>query len=158
VWCEATLHSNAGDASLAFAFGPREAYDGDAGFLVSVRIRGQHWDGDHTRELMTVLADLWFRLGDVVRLRDRIATWLRQPLEALDAKSLDGEFRLTRAPGQELLLTFGARADVISDRKPVLTVSFAAGRLQGSFLFVTDQSCLNIFVDELSAAIDGSTT
>jgi len=151
---EATLHSNAGNASLAFTFEHRESHEGDAGFVVSVRIRGQHWDGDHTRELMTLLSHLWFRQSDVVQLRDHMATWLRLPLEALDPTGLDGEFRLTRLPGQELLVTFGERADVISDRKPVLTVSFAAGRLEGSFLFVTDQSCLNIFVDELSAAID----
>ena len=154
---EATLHSNMSDEEVAFAFGPGGAYAGEPGFEVSVRIRGRHWDGDHTHELEPRLAHLWFARGDVVRLRDRIATWLHQPLDALDPASLDSQFRLTRVPGQEFLVAFGARADVISDRKPVLTVSFAAGRLKGSFLFVTDQSCLNIFVDGLSAAIDEST-
>jgi hypothetical protein len=96
------------------------------------------------------------RAADIVALRDHIARWIRQPLECLIADDLSAEFQLALLPGQSIRIRLGARDDTISDRHPVFTVSFSAGALQGEFHFVTDQSCLALFVEELSTELVSS--
>ena len=62
-----------------------------------------------------------------------------------------GEFPLADdTANAELNLIFAARFDTISlDDKPVVTTTYRIGRLIGGFSFVTDQSCLNLFANEI---------
>lgn len=146
----ATLSSNSGTAHFAIQVSAPAEYAHDPGFESSITLRGQHWDGDHTFELGTSIDGMWLRAADVVALRDHIASWLRQPLDRLIADDLSAQFQLARLPGQSVRVRLGARDDTISDRHPVVSISFSAGALQGEFHFVTDQSCLALFADGLS--------
>ncbi len=150
----ATLRSNSGDEEVAFEFGPSEDYAHEAGALLAVHLRGEHYDGDHTHDFAVRVDGLWGRLADVISLRDHIAAWVSRPMADLDPRLLDREFRLCRLPGQELDLAFGTRSDVISGENPVLTISFAAGKLKGECYLVADQSCLDVFARELSACVE----
>ena len=152
----ATLPSNNGEAQFVIEFGAAAKYACDSGFESSMTIRGQHWDGDHTFPFSTSIEGFWLRTADIVALRDHIARWIHQPLERLIADDLSGEFQLARLPGQSIHVRFGPRNDTISDRHPIFSISFSAGALKGEFHFVTDQSCLAIFVQELSAELVGS--
>jgi hypothetical protein len=58
-------------------------------------------------------------------------------------------------PGQSIRVRFGPR-DTISKHHPVFSISFSAGALEGEFYFVTDQSCLALFVEELSTELASS--
>ncbi len=98
---------------------------------------------------------MWVRKRDFVELRDRVEEWLRLPLQTLDPERLDGEFTFTRLPGQRLTLRFGARQDTVDERKPTVSVFAAAGSLVAEWHFVTDQSCLRLFAQELTSWIDG---
>jgi hypothetical protein len=69
------------------------------------------------------------------------------------ANGLNGAFELARLPGQSVHVRFGSRDDTTSDLDPVISVSFSSGALQGEFHFTTDQSCLALFVEELSAEL-----
>jgi hypothetical protein len=101
---------------------------------------------------------LWVRRGDFVDLRKHLQDWLRLPLQALEPELLDREFTFTRLPGQDLTIRFGAREDTIDGRKPTVTVRAAAGPLTGEWHFVTDQSCLGQFEEELAEWINGPTS
>jgi hypothetical protein len=147
----ATLSSNNGRSRFSIELGAPQEYAHDPGFESSITIRGQHWDGDHTFPFATSIDGVWLRTGEIVALRNHIARWLRQPLDRLIADDLNAEFELARLPGQSVLVRFGARNDTISDRHPVFSVSFSAGTLHGQFHFVTDQSCLALFVEGLAA-------
>jgi hypothetical protein len=72
------------------------------------------------------------------------------------AEELSGDFRLARLPGQTVSVRFGSRPDTISHLNPVVTVTFSAGALHGEFHFVTDQSCLTLFAQDLSEELVGS--
>jgi hypothetical protein len=68
---------------------------------------------------------------------------------------LTGSFGLARLPGQQIELRFGPRPDVVTTPNPVVSVLFSAGSLKGEFHFITDQSCLNLFAQELQAVMPG---
>src|ERR1043166_3430058 len=146
----ATLPSNNGGARFVIELGAPAEYAHDPGFESSVALHGHHWDGDHTFPFSTSVEGLWLRAADMIALRDHIARWIRQPLDRLIADDLSAEFQLARLPGQSIRVRFGPRDDTISERHPVFSISFSAGALQGEFHFVTDQSCLALFVEELS--------
>ena len=152
----ATLRSNSGEARFVIEPGAPAEYAHDPGFESSVHIRGHHWDGDHTFPFSTSIEGLWLRAADLTTLRDHISRWLRQPLDHLVAEDLTSDFQLARLPGQSVHFRFGPRTDTISDRNPVVSIVYSAGALHGEFHFVTDQSCLAIFVQELSAELVGS--
>ena len=147
-----TLPSNRGDARFVIELGARSEYGDERGFDSSVQLHGCHWNGDHT--FAVSIEGLWLRAAELTPLRDHISQWLQQPLDHLVAEDLSAEFQLTRLPGQSVHLRFGPRADTISDRKPVVSIAYSAGALHGEFHFVTDQSCLAAFVEELSAAVN----
>ena len=147
----ATLPSNSGEARLVIEFGARSEYGDERGFDSCVRLHGSHWNGDHTFPFSVSLEGLWLCAGELTSLRDHISQWLSQPLDHLVAEDLSAEFQLARMPGQSVHLRFGPRTDTISDRKPVVSITYSAGALHGEFHFVTDQSCLAVFAEELSA-------
>ena len=149
----ATLRSNDGEGELTIDFGSPEKYAADAGVTASVRIRGRHWDGDHTHDLSASIEGLWLRARDLVELRDAVAAWLARPLNELTTSNLDGQFVLTRLPGQNLVLRFGPRPESMRGHHPEVSVSLAAGPFRGDFHLVTDQSCLVEFRRELSSEL-----
>ena len=150
------LPSNDGEAQFLIELGAPGKYAHDAGFESSIHLRGRHWDGDHTFPFSTSISGLWLRVTDLTALRDRITGWLRQPLECLVARNLIADFQLARLPGQSVSIRLGPRPDAMSDLNPVVSIAFSAGALQGGFHFVTDQSCLTIFAQELSEEMVGS--
>ena len=146
----ATLPSNNGEEYFAIDFRAPAEYAHDPGFESSIHLRGRHWDGDHTFPFSTSVEGLWLRTADLTALREHVTRWLRQPLECLIAKDLNADFRLARLPGQSVRVCFGSRPDTVSELNPVVSISFSAGALQGEFHFVTDQSCLTLFAQELA--------
>jgi hypothetical protein len=149
----ATLPSNNGEAQFVIELRAPAEYAHDSGFESSISLRGWHWDGDHTFPFSTSIEELWLRATDIAALRDHIARWLRQPLDRLIADDLSAEFQLARLPGQSIRVRFGPRDDTISGHHPVFSISFSAGALRGEFHFLTDQSCLALFVEELSTEL-----
>jgi hypothetical protein len=130
-------------------------YAHDLGFESSIHLRGQHWDGDHTFPFSTSIKGLWLRAVNLEALRDHIVRWTGQPMEQLRPEGLSADFELARLPGQSVRVRFGPRPDTISDLNPVVSITFSAGAMEGKFHFVTDQSCLALFAQELSGALDG---
>ena len=76
-----------------------------------------------------------------------------QSLDHLIAEDLNGGFELARLPWQSIHIRFGPRSDTVSNLNPVVSITFSAGTLRGEFHFVTDQSCLGLFAQELSIAL-----
>ncbi len=146
----ATLPSNNGEAQFVIDLRAPAEYAHEPGFESSVHLRGRHWDGDHTFPFSTSIEGLWLRTADLTALREHVIRWLRQPLESLIAEDLNADFRLARLPGQSVRIRFGPRPDTLSDLNPVVSIIFSARALQGEFHFVTDQSCLKLFAQELA--------
>lgn len=150
----ATLSSNDGEARLTVACGAPSEYGIDLGFESSIHLTGRHWDGDHTFPFSILIEGLWLRLSSMEKLRAHIVRWTGFSLERLVSDELDGAFELASLPRQRLAIRFGPRPD--SDYNvdhPTVTVSYSAGSLVGESHFVTDQSCLGIFAQEISAEL-----
>jgi hypothetical protein len=152
----ATLPSNNGEAQFVIELGAPAEYAHYAGFESSIHIRGRHWDGDHTFPFSNSIDGLWLRAADLNALLDHVSKWLRQPLDSMVAEDLSADVRLAWLPGQNVHLRFGPRPDTTSSLHPVVTITFSAGALQGEFHFITDQSCLTGFAQELSVDLLGS--
>jgi len=146
-----TLRSNSGEAELMFDLVESATYGHDVGFEANVSIRAEHWDGDHAHPVAISAEGLWLRAGDLSELRGHILAWTSQPLDRLIPEQLDGSFELTRLPGQRFSITFGSRTDTIAHLNPVVSIILAAGAFRSAFHFVTDQSCLAIFANEIGS-------
>src|SRR5882672_3112420 len=110
----ATLRSNSGNAEFAIELGARAEYAHDHGFESAIYLRGQHWDGDHTYPLSSVVEGLWLRSADIAALCDHISQWTGLPLDRLVVEELSRDFELARLPGQSTHIHFGPRSDTIS--------------------------------------------
>jgi hypothetical protein len=147
----ATLKSNDGEAEFRIEFGTPADYATDSGFESSIFLCGQHWDGEHTFPLRSSIEGLWLRSADILALREHILRWIGQPLDRLLVEDLNGDFQLGRLPGQSVRILFGPYGETKSHLNPTVTIRFSAGVLHGEFYFITDQSCLAIFAQQLSA-------
>ncbi len=149
----ATLRSNCGrDEFIVKCVTPVE-YANDLGFESCVYLRGHHWDDGHTFPLSMSFDGLWLRSADLMALYEHIERWINQPLDRLHVDDLSGDFELARLPGQSVRIDFGPRPDTISGLNPVVSITLSAGKLHSEFHFTTDQSCLTIFAQELSAEL-----
>jgi hypothetical protein len=151
----ATLSSNDDEARFVIVFSAPAHYAHDPGFESSIFLRGSHWDGDHTFPFSTSIEGVWLRTADLKALREHITHWLDQPLECLMAKDLSADFRLACLADQDLSVRFRPHPDMTSELNPVVSITFSAGVLQGRFHFVTDQSCLTLFAQELGNEMRG---
>lgn len=124
---EASLRSNSGESELVIEFVASAEYAADAGFEANVRLKAEHWDGDHTHPMSFSIDRLWLRKIDLDAMRDHITTWIGRPLPQMVPTLLDGTFHLTRLSAQELTLRFGARPDTINSQNPVVSLEFGAG-------------------------------
>ena len=145
-----TLPSNDGDSALSITLGSKSEYAHEVGFESNVELSSSHWDGDHTFPLCLKVDGFWLSRSDLMAVQTLLASWISQPLPKLATSVLVAEFELARLPSQSLMLIFGPRKDTIDERKPVFTVKLKAGAFQVESHFVTDQSCLALFSDELS--------
>lgn len=118
----------------------------------SVSIRARIWDGDDN-QFARLSADKIILSGAGLRqLKDDIENWLESSRVGTDAFS--GEYALAANGYSMLDLIFRHRKDIIASHdKPVVTIRFRVGRAEGEFCFVSDQSCLRLFTDDLAAAI-----
>jgi hypothetical protein len=149
----ATLMSNRGDEKLSIELGKPSEFTACPGFESTIRLAGRHWGCDDTRLATIVLDGIWLSCAELKALHDHIANWIDQPLDCMAAENLTGDFELTRLPGESVLVSFGPRSDTISFRNPVVSIVMSASTLRGEFHFVTDQSCLRIFAQELSGLL-----
>lgn len=118
----------------------------------ALRINARIWDGDHEQSATFSLENLVLSAARLRELKDRIETWLGSP--NVGSVAFSGKYSLAADSYSTLDLIFCPRNDVIaSDDKPVVTIAFHVGRVRGEFCFVTDQSCLRIFADDVIRAI-----
>ena len=116
-------------------------------------INGQHWDGDHEHAIRLTSESIFLSCDRLRELASQLQAWL----ESDDCGRLPftGESPLADDNANaELNLIFAARPDTILPvDKPVVTVTYRIGRLVGEFSFVTDQSCLRLFADEINRTV-----
>jgi hypothetical protein len=151
------MAANKGNATVSFVLGvPSPFADGDLHFQSSLEISQDHWDGDHEHRLNLKVDGLWLSQAGLWEMHQQLSTWVRKPIRELANSVLRSEFEVAAISSQRLRLVFGPREDTIDERKPVLTLEVQAGALGANIHFVTDQSCISIFLDELSTALSGS--
>lgn len=118
----------------------------------SIKINARIWDGD-ADQTATFSADKLVLSGARLRqLKHEIEDWLGSP--HVSTVAFSGEYSLAADAYSMLDLISRHRKDIIASKdRPVVTIRLKVGRVVGEFSFVTDQSCLRLFVDDLGTAI-----
>ena len=147
------IRANHGDKELWFEIGSPFPSDEGIRYNCDVRFVGHYWDGDHEHPYCIHFDGLSLKQDEMPKLRDHLRNWLDQPLQQLAANALRGIFELANVWGQSVVLKIGPRDDTIDERKPVITVELKVGGVPVEMHFVTDQSCLAMFVDELGESM-----
>lgn len=145
----ATLLSNDGESRFTMTLDAYSEYAHESGFDSSIQFDGRHWDGDHTHPVSAAADVVWLRCADLESLCEHIQRWVSLPLTDLRVERLSGEFELAGLPGQRVWVRFGERSDTIASLNPVVSLVLAAGPFFSEFHFVTDQSCLGSFLNDL---------
>lgn len=145
-----SLHSNLSDESLTLtpvAIGERSAaYD--------LAIHARVWDADDEHAVQLTAEAVTLSTQLIRHLASEVLDWVQS--DASGAEPLVGMFDLSAEDTVVLRLGCADRADVVSSAdRPTVTIEFRLGRLDGSFCFVTDQSCLNAFARGLRLSIEG---
>lgn len=118
----------------------------------AVKLYARIWDGDHEQSASLSVENIVLSASRLGELRNRIETWLAS--KQVGTVALSGEYQLTADGYSRFDLIFGMRDDIIaSSDKPVVTIGFKIGRINGEFCFVTDQSCLKLFAEDVARAI-----
>lgn len=149
----AELRSNLSDRGVGLEFPQPSSTAWGTGLETQLVVTGSHYDGDHNHEFHLRIDGFWLDVSRLIEFRDFIRSWVESPLESLVASALDGEYVLTKDVGQRLAFRFGDRPGVISDSKPVVSVEYSVASLSGTFVFVTDQSCISLFSADLASII-----
>ena len=144
------LRSNKGTSQFELKLEAPAEYAHELVYESTIRIKGEHYDGDHSFPLSTEVDGVWLSGTELVSLRDHMVKWVKQPLDQLIVENLTAEFQLASLQFQSFTIRFGARDNVISEQNPVVSISFLFGKLSGEYYFVTDQTCLTSFSNELS--------
>ena len=143
-----TLHANMSDESLELKVISKMPGKIDCSVTINARI----WDGDHDQSTSLMVDHLVLSASRLCELRKQIEAWLDS--KNVGTVAFSGEYSLAAQGSSRLDLNFGTRMDVIaSGDKPVVTVIFKTGRINGEFCFVTDQSCLKLFAEDVVRAM-----
>ena len=139
-----TLNSNMSDESLVLQVGANKSGLVNCAIAINARI----WDGNHDQSSSLAVDNLVLSASRLSELKNRIEVWLASNQDGTVAFS--GEYPLAADGYSRLDLNFGTRMDTIAPRdKPVVTVVFKIGSINGEFCFVTDQSCLRLFASDV---------
>jgi hypothetical protein len=87
-------------------------------------------------------------------MEQRLRAWADLPLSELARTPLVASFEAGHTFDNHAAFQFEPRADVISGPNPVVTFKLFLGKLQGEFVFVTDQSCIRLFCDQVRVSLD----
>jgi hypothetical protein len=150
---KATLRSNVGDKQFSLIFGARCNYEGKTGFECEVLISTNHWDGEHEHPVVLRFEGMSIHDKAIAELRNKLGNYVEMPLHEIATSQLEDSFKLAIVPWQEVVLTFGKRGDTIDERKPVLSIRVRVNSTVTETRWVTDQSCLALFTEELSCAL-----
>ena len=143
-----TLSASNDYCSLSFDLVCSSTYANAPGFDAILVLQDVHWDGDHEHPISLRLEGIFMSRGELMRLCNRIDAWVDQPLEDLARAEFAGQFRFN-VPSQDILLKFGKREDLITAQNQAITLRIESGRFSSQTSFVTDQSCLRLFSQEL---------
>jgi len=142
----ATLNSNSGSHSIVLSTTGVGATHARAMYDVSLRLTGETYADDHSHALALSVDGVVLDINEVHRLIDDVTAWLELPLETMAGTALVGDYHIGLETVQDFELALGGREDIITGTNHAVSVRLATGRLHAGYSFVTDQSCLRVFV------------
>lgn len=142
------LTSNMGDSS--FTIEPCATHESD--IVCDVVLVTSPVVGDYDLNSTVLTAQLPLSIIRLRCLLGAIDRWLATDVR--DAAALDGKHLLVDHCCGRLDLEFGRRSGLIAAvEKPTVTIRYRIGRSSGELVFVTDQSCLREFADDLRQVV-----
>jgi hypothetical protein len=90
---------------------------------------------------------------ELQRLSAHLHEWLSLPAAKQNATALELSCAMGSLFDQSLRLALGARSDTLAGGRPVATLQFRIGRMQGEFTYVVDPICLRILAEGIDEAM-----
>ena len=138
------LSSNSGGETFTFEHCSTRGSE----VVVTVALVAPSSGGDYDLDSTVITAQLPLSIIRLRGLLEAIETWLATDVS--NAGLLDGKHSLAAPDYGVFDMSFGKRNDLVSAaEKPTVTLHYKFGRLNGEFAFVTDQSCLRDFSNDL---------
>ncbi len=149
---EAILRSNNGRQTLRLVF--LRALRGEPpARLCDLYFGSEDYDGDHDRDHAVALHALTLGSDTLRQLREDLLEHVDLPLERMARARLIGRFDLATRLHEQIEFIFGPREGIADSPMPVFTLRLAVGVIELETHFVTDQSCLRQFAEELGVAL-----
>jgi hypothetical protein len=147
---QAMLASNSGHAYLQFQFSEHTVLEYSTEIEADISILAPNWTIGWPARSEIKLQNVQLNIEMLGEMMEMLDSWLQLPLNELAARKLRGTFDLSSRSHQRFVVTFGNRAGLRSEGKPIVSI-IVEGGLQAQCNFTTDQSCLQIFVDDLKS-------
>jgi hypothetical protein len=150
----AVLPSNSGDASLRIDFVEQEPLRDLLDRMTDLEIVVPNWElGYPPQPCQIKVRGLRLRTERLRVMLDALERWLNLPIDQVVHNKFTGAFELaSEGTYGRLLVRFGDRKDTISTLNQVVSV-VTEGALRAECHFVTDQSGMRLFADELRSTI-----
>ncbi len=147
------ISSDDGWNTISFHFNSYVEADNEHLICVDLLINGNFWDRTKAIEEAEVTKDYEVCLPQVLLPRRKLKE-LCESLENWLHSHTQQEILLSKTIGQDLSIFIGVRDDFISGTdKPVFSLTYSTSRMKAEWCFVTDQSCINIFLQSLKAEL-----
>jgi hypothetical protein len=150
----AILPSNSGDAFLRIDFIEQESPNDSRDRMTDLEIVVPNWGSGYPPQPCQIkIRGLRFRTERLRVMLHALDEWLNLPIDKVARNKFTGAFELgsERRFGR-LLLSFGDREGIISDLNQLVSI-VTEGALRAECHFVTDQSCMRLFADDLRSTI-----
>jgi hypothetical protein len=148
------ISSDDGWNSINFKLSSYSKLDNDLSVCVELTMKGSFWDRTTTIEEAELKKDYEVCLPQVILSKNKLKE-LCKLLENWLGSYEELEVLLSTTIGQELFIFMGIRDDFISEfGKPVFSLKYSSSRMKAEWCFVTDQSCINIFLQSLKAELE----
>jgi hypothetical protein len=150
----AILPSNSGHASLRIDFVERGLPKESPDRMTDLEIVVPNWDSGYPPQRCQIkIRGLRLRTEQLRAMLHALDTWLNLPIDQVFHNKFTGAFELgSETRHGRLLLSFGDREGRISGSNPLVSI-LIQGAMRAECDFVTDQSCMRLFADDLRSAI-----
>ncbi len=150
----AILNSNNGKATLSFEL-KGSSVDTDGKWLaINIYYSGTTWAISDEQDLNISMSNVKILALSLSQMCNHLDEWVKLPLDIHAKTPLVYSSSFGRTHGEILNIIFGKRDNVISGDKPVLSFVYENGNTKFDSCFVTDQTCIGEFSDNLQHIVE----
>lgn len=118
-----------------------------------LELSGSFWEREQSSLEAAIVDDYKVHLPQILLAKNKLKEFI-QMLENWLSKYTECSINLSGTIDQQVDIFIGQRDDFISSiHEPVFSLNYSSSRMKAEWCFTTDQSCINILLEELRVAM-----